>query len=355
MNRRDIYFSSERIDIERDIEKLRNEFSRYGSGDYFLPVNNFTSALHLAMCAVDLKRGDKVICSVNSSPEIPEIVRHFDAEPILVDIEPNSNRLSIKSLKEILNSVKSKKLRAIVVSHHGGEILNIEEIASLVKKRDLHIIEDGTESLGLDRSKIDNISDIRLFSLDTPISTLSLFVTDNENIFQRAELLSNHGIEFDRESKLGYIYDVVDIGCQYRASQNDISIGIEKLKKIRNDMEKRREIAKRYIDGLGSTKGIEVDRFNPNHTYSKFIIRVAKNRDGFAKELKEYGIETRLHYIPIHLLSYYKNKYQFRINSFPNALRNFQQVLSLPIRPELDSEDIDYVIATIQFVAKNRR
>ncbi len=355
MKRRDIDFNSERIDIDRDIEKLRNEFSRYGSGNYFLPVNNFTSALHLAMCAIDLKRGDKVICSVNSSPEIPEIVRHFDAEPILVDIEPKSNRLSIQSLKEILSNIKSKKLRAIVVSHHGGEILNIEEIASLVKKRELSIIEDGTESLGFDRSNIDKISDIRLFSLDTPISTLSLFVTDNQDIFQRAELLSNHGIEFDKQSKLGYIYDVVDIGCQYRASQNEISIGIEKLRKIRNEMERRREIAKRYIDGLSSIKGIEVDGFNPNHTYSKFIIRVAKNRDGFAKELKEYGIETRLHYIPIHLLSYYKNKYLFRVNGFPNALRNFQQVLSLPIRPDLSSEDIDHIIATIQFVAKNRR
>ena len=134
----------------------------------------------------------------------------------------------------------------------------------------------------------------------------------------------------------------------------NILFSLEILKSTKEHLQIRQKIAKRYISELKNTPHLEIEDFNPNHSYTQFIIKVDKNRDGFAKELQDRGVETKLHYIPLHLLSYYKNKYELRINSFPNSLNNYQQILSLPIHPYLSNEDVEYIIQTIQEVAKTR-
>jgi len=341
----------EENNLELDLE---NEFSNYASSENILATNNFTSALHLSMCAISLKRGDKVICSINSSPEIPEVVRHFDAEPIFIDIKKNSFEMDLDKLKQIIDENSSKKLKAIIVSHVAGEILNLKEVKKIIKDRKLLIIEDATNSIGLDREGLDSISDIKVFSFDNRISNLGIFATDNKVIFERAKLLADHGIRYEENAHLDYIYDVVDIGCQYEASRLDLAYSIDSLERVARDLKTRRDIAKQYVEHLKNTVHIKIDPFQQNHSYSQFIIRVDKNRDGFAKDLKAVGIETKLHYIPLHLLSYYKSKYELKINSYPNALRNYQEILSIPIHSMLSSEDVAYIIKNIKSIAKNR-
>ena len=378
MSKREIPFNKEVIKIageqlskklNEDLnKKLKQSFLKYASGKNILPLNNFTSSLHLAMCAIDLKRGDKVLCSVNSSPEIPEVVRHFDAEPVFIDIEPNSFqeqsdesaekqlsfKLDINNLNKVLSELTSKKLKGIILSHIDGELLDIPKIAEIVKKRNLYIIEDGTNSLGLDRQELDKVSDIRLFSFDNDISNLSLFVTDDDSLFQRAKLLSNHGMEIYQDTQLNYIYDILDIGCQYQASKIDLLFTIEIIENISNRLNRRQEIAKKYFSSLKNTPHIEISHFKHNHSYIHFIIKIDKNRDNFAKKLQEHGIETKLHYIPLHLLTYYKSKYQLSINSFPNALRNYQQILSIPIHPFLTDDEVEFIIEIIKTVVDNK-
>jgi len=335
-------------------DEFRDEFLNYASANRLLPVNNFTSALHLSMCAIDLKRGDKVLCSVNSSPEIPEVVRHFDAEPVFIDIELSSFKIDINKLENIINELQSKKLKAIILSHIAGELLDIQKISEIAKDKNLYIIEDATNSLGLNREELDSISDIKVFSFDNEFSNMGLFVAEDENLFNRAKLLSNHGIEFYEDSQLNYIYDVVDIGCQYRSSKIDLLFATNILKNLFDKLQRRREIAKMYIEALKNTPHIYVDDYNPNHSYTQFIIKVDKNRDGFAMELQDRGIETKLHYIPLNLLSYYKNKYDLKVNSYPNALKSYQQILSIPIHPFLTSDEVRFIIKSIQEVAEGR-
>jgi dTDP-4-amino-4,6-dideoxygalactose transaminase len=307
------------------------------------------------MCALDLKRGDKVICSVNASPEFPEVVRHFDAEPIFVDIEDDSFEIDLEKLQAVLDEFNSKKLKAIILSHVSGKVLDIQAIKDVVSERELLIVEDATNTLGLDREELDSISDIRLFSFDNRYSKMGLFATDNEEFYERAKLLSNHGIVRDEDNYLGYIYDVTDAGCDYTSSKIDLLFSIDVLERVSSKLKRRREIAKRYIDQLQGTPHISFDpSYQVSHSYSHFMIKVDKNRDGFAKLLQERGIETSLHYIPLHLLSYYKNKYELKINSYPNALRNYQQVLSIPIHSYLSDSDVDYIIDSIKSIAETR-
>jgi dTDP-4-amino-4,6-dideoxygalactose transaminase len=307
------------------------------------------------MCAINLKRGDKVLCSVNSSPAIPEVVRHFDAEPIFIDIEKDSMNLDFAQLRDEIKRNVSKKLKAIVVSHVDGKMIDIEEVKKIVSDRDLYIVEDATNSIGLNRDKVDGIADIRIFGLDDKISNLGIFATDNEDIFERANLLKNHGIVYDEDTHIeNYIYDVVDTGCQYEASKLSLLYSIKKLELVSERINRKREIAKMYISGLEDLNNISFLPYSSSTSYSKFIININKNRDGFAKELFNLGIETELLYIPLHLFSYYKNKYDLKVNSFPNALLNYQQALSIPIHHELSDDDVEYIIESIRDIALNR-
>jgi len=334
--------------------ELQEEFLNYASADYIFPTNNFTSALHLCMCAIDLKRGDKIICSVNSSPEVPEVVRHFDAEPIFIDIKPDSSEMDFAEFEKVMAQNTSKKLKGIIISHIAGEILDISRIKNIVKDRQFAIIEDATNSIGLDRENLDSLSDIKVFSFDKKISNMGIFATDNEVFYNRAKLLSNHGIVMEEDAHLNYLYDVTDIGCQYTVPKMDLIYSMDSLEQVSSRLNIRKKIAKQYIENFKNTPHIEVSDFQQNHSYAQFVIRVDKNRDGFAKELKKVGIETELNFIPLHLLSYYKTKYNLKINSFPNALRNYQKILSIPIHSMLSQDDVSYIIKNVNLIANNR-
>ena len=117
----------------KKVEKLENSFKEFIGCKHALATTSGTSALHLAMCALDFKRGDKVICSINVFPSVPQSVRHFDAEPIFVDIESKNYNIDLKKLEEALKKNQSKKLKAIILNHMAGHILDLEAVYSLAK------------------------------------------------------------------------------------------------------------------------------------------------------------------------------------------------------------------------------
>jgi dTDP-4-amino-4,6-dideoxygalactose transaminase len=345
-------------DKDEILDEFKSEFSNYCSSLYTVPTTTGTSALHLAICAIDLKRGDKVLCSVNSSPEVPEVVRHFDAEPIFIDIDKDSYQLDIKKLKRLLDENSSKKIKGIIVSNIAGEIADLSSIQELIDDRNIKIIEDATQSLGL-QSAVESIADIRLYNFEDygvdETANLGVFATDDSELYERAKLLSNHGIVYDEEEvDLNYIYNITDIGCQYEAKKLELLYGIYKLKSLQSSVSRRQEIAKKYVRELQGVLHITVENFKEKHSYYYFIIRIDKNRDSFARDLKKSGIETGLHYIPLHLLTYYKNKYELRVNDYPEALRTYQQVLSIPIHSSLSDSDVDAVIDNIKSLANSR-
>jgi dTDP-4-amino-4,6-dideoxygalactose transaminase len=351
------YSGFSEMDLDDLTKEFNSKFSEFTSSKFIIPTTTGTSALHLAVCAIDLKRGDKVICSVNSSPEIPEVVRHFDAEPIFIDIKKGSYQMDSRKIEELLINNSSKKIKAIIISHTAGEITDLEKIKKISQNRNIKIIEEATQILGF-HNQSKNIADIQFFNLvdssKTAISNLGIFATNNEDLFDRAQLLSNHGIVVDKKHELEYIYDVIDIGCQYRAGKLELLFGLSKLKTLLQSVQNRIKIAKFYSTNLKDIPHIYISDFSKRHSYFYFIIKVDKNRDHFAQELLKRGIKTGLHYIPLHLLDYYKNKYSLRINDFPNALKNFQQILSIPIHDSLTKDDILYVVQEIGKIAENR-
>jgi dTDP-4-amino-4,6-dideoxygalactose transaminase len=343
------------------VKELEDEFSSYIGASNALATSHGTSALHLAMLALDLKRGDKVICSVNAHPSLPEVVRHFDAEPVFIDIEPENYNMDITKLEAYLESNKSKKLKAVILTHLGGNMVDLDRVYALGKTYNVKIVEDASDALGASYKgkKIGATGgDIICFNfsphLKKNICNGGMLVSEDEDIMQRARLLANHAMVRD-EDALEYIYDIIDIGNDYSLSQLNAAYIRAQIKDIDKNIQRQREIAKKYSQALADVEHVSIPMgIDAESSCSLYIIKIDKNRDSFAVALKEEGIGTGLHYIPLHLLTYYKSKYNLRVNDFPIALRTYQQVLSLPIYANMSDEDVDFVVSTIKKIAKTR-
>lgn len=344
------------------VELLEEEFCDYIGCSYALATSHGTSALHLAMLALDLKRGDKVICSVNAHPSVPEVVRHFDAEPIFIDIEEGSYNISLNKLENYLEDNKSKKLKAVIVTHIGGVSVDLERVYAMAKIYGVKIVEDASDALGA-TYKGEKIgatgADIVCFDfsshLKKNICNGGMLVTDNEDIIARARLLANHAISRDESAVLEYIYDVVDIGNDYSISQLNAAYIRAQVADQDKSIERQKEIAQIYNERLAGVAHITLPSADiEENPCSLYIIKIDKNRDSFALQLSEEGIGSGLHYIPLHLLSYYKTKYSLRVNDFPIALRSFQQILSLPINASMSDKDVESVVSAIKKIAKTR-
>jgi len=338
--------------LENSVQNLEDKFKDLSKSEYTLSVNNSTSALYLTLSAIDLKRGDKVICAVNSYADVPESIRHFDSEPIFVDIDSKTYSIDIDSFKKAIQENSSKKLRAVIVSHFAGLMQNIDELFAIAKDNNLIVIEDFSDTPIVKSTK--SIGDISIYSLnyklDNTIKGAILAFKDKKE-YERAKLLREHGLV--NKSDVGYLYDIVDIGYDFRLDNLNAFL-LNKLLEDRKELIANREnIANIYFEKLEGVKHITLPIKTPEHAYSYFIVEVDKNRDFFAKELKKLGIEVALHYIPLNFTTYYKEKYGLKIFNFPNALGAYQKIMSLPCNGKMSSKDANLVCEAVKKVAKS--
>jgi dTDP-4-amino-4,6-dideoxygalactose transaminase len=267
------------------VAELESEFAEYIGVDYAHATSHGTSALHLAMLAIDLKRGDKVVCCVNAFPNVPEVVRHFDAEPVFIDIEPNSYNINLDLLESYLDANKSKKLKAVIVTHVAGITTDLDRLYSMAKIYDVKIIEDACEALGATYKgkKIGSTGgDITCFNfssyLKKNVCNGGMLVTNDTEIIHRAKLLSGHGI-VKNESSLDYIYDVIDIGNDYSLSELNAAYIRGLIKSQDKNIQRQKEIAQMYNKGLESVSHITIpDITHSEHPYSLYIIKVDKRK-----------------------------------------------------------------------------
>jgi dTDP-4-amino-4,6-dideoxygalactose transaminase len=305
------------------VKKLEDSFKSFIGCKHAIATNSGTSALHLAMCALDFKRGDKVICSINVFPSVPETVRHFDAEPIFVDIESRNYNLDIYKLEKSLEKNQSKKLKAIIVSHMAGKIIDLERIYELAKKYKVKVIEDASYAMGATYkgSYIGNSgADITIFSfaphLCNSITNGGMMVTNDAKTHKRAELLSFHGMErisCDAFGNVNYIYDVIDIGWKYDISQLDAAYCLANLENLKDIIKRKREIAMRYYERLANLKHVKLPENTDGYIWSQYIVEIDKNRDHFVNQLKKDNVEVGVQYMPLHLTKYYKTKYSMKV------------------------------------------
>lgn len=344
------------------VSRLEDEISSYYGVKHAISTNNGTAAKHLALSAMDIKRGDKILCSVNSFVSVPEVVRYFDAEPIFVDVSPLDFNIDPHALEKAIKANHSKKLKAVIISHIAGQSAQMSELRAVAKKYEIKIINDSALGVRYNGKLIGSDDDfISCFQMQHQsrfsIASTGIILTNDDKIASRAKLLRSHAIEqnsFDELGNLDYIYDIKHIGQRYDLNSLCAAFSLAQFRKLDRFITEHKKVAAMYDKLLASVPHISCPKKLRDHIYTQYIIKIDKNRDGFAKKMIANGIKVGLHYIPLHLLSYYRKKYNYRITDFPSALGAYSQVLSLPIYPALKESEIEYICKCIVRIASTR-
>jgi dTDP-4-amino-4,6-dideoxygalactose transaminase len=345
----------------REFEKM---FARYLDTKHAIAVNSCTAALHLAMRALDIGRGDEVIVPVFTFAATANAPLFVGAKPVFADIDEKTFNISPK---DIQNKI-TEKTKAIIVVHYGGQPCDMKEIMQIAKRHNLHVVEDCAHSLGAEYmgQKTGSIGTIGCFSFYPTkiITTLEggMATTNDEEIAKQIKVLREHGMTkgaFDREKTATWYYDVVNLGYNYRLNEVQSTLGISQLKRIDEINKKRIEAAHYYTKKLKQINGIipPYEAKDRTHVYHLYAIRVVKqkrgiNRDELYKKLSNKGIGLSVHYTPLHLLTFYKKTLGYKTGDFPIAEQISKEVLSLPIYPTITKTQIDYVVKEISKIMK---
>ena len=233
------------------VAKFEEKLKEYFGAKFVVTTNNIAAAHHLALSAMDTKRGDKVICSVNAFPSVAQAVRHFDAEPIFVDIDEEDFNISPEALEKVLKEQNHKKLKCAFISHIAGQSARLDEIKAICEKYGIVVLDDANRGIGLtyNGKKVGSDSFLSCFQTNSrvqnPISTVGFFTTNDEEVYKKAKLLRNYALVngIDKFGSLSYIYDVVDIGLKYDINSINAAFSIAQLEKTDMLIKRRQENA----------------------------------------------------------------------------------------------------------------
>lgn len=342
--------------ISNHVEVLEKRASELTKIKHAIAVTSEISSLLIALQTLEIKRNHRVICSVYCHPFVPECIRYFDAEPVFVDIDPQTLAMLPEKVDELLVNKDKNRIKAMIVSHIGGTLTDMEPFYKLKEKYKVGLIEDASYAAGLKYKNGNYVgSDPR-----SDFAIASHFLGTKTKLFNAGMLFTNHDdyaqkcVTFRYHSEVrengGLFYDVVDMSLDHTMSMISARLALPLVERIETHKARRKEIAKMYREGLNGVNGIKLPLEDDSNIYSLFIVRLKKSRDRISALLKEAGIETALHFIPINLLSYYKNKFQLKVMQFPNAFQVYQEVLSLPIYAGMSDEDVKYVIDTLKTI-----
>jgi len=325
---------------------------------YAISCNSCTAALHLALKAIGLKAGDEVIIPTNTFIATAEVITYFGAKPVLCDVEETTHNMDVSKLTELITN----KTKAIIPVHFAGQPCDMDDILEIAKKYNLHVIEDAAHALPskYNGKMIGTIGDITCFSFYATKTLTTgeggMATTFNEEYAKKMKINRLHGINrdaWDRYTLKGnWYYEVVDNGFKYNTTDINSALGLAQIKKLDWMRKRRDEIANNYTSAFKNTKVIppiiKKDRETSWHLY---VIKV-NNRDELHKKLKEIGIGTSVHFIPVHKHPYYRYTYRYKDKDYPVANYLYSHSLSLPIYPDLSEEDIEYVIDNVLKYAK---
>lgn len=336
-----------------EFETALSDYLKEDDDLYTVGLNSCTAALHLALIACGIGKDDEVIVPTWTFAATAHVVEWVGAKVVLCDIEGKSLNIDLEKAEKLITA----KTKAIIPVHIAGFPCDIEGIASLAKKHDLKVIEDAAHAIGTEYkgTKIGNFSDVTCFSFyatkNLAMGEGGAAVSKNKEIIEQIRKLGYFGINkeaFKRYEKSGnWRYDIEEIGYKCNLDSVHAAIGIEQLKKLDSLNNRRREIASNYKKNLSKRIKFTTDSADHHHTYHLFPILLPNEieRDDFIKAMKDENIGTSVHFIPLHLHSYYAKKVNG--NTFEKADAIFQKIVSIPMFPSMSDEDIEYVISKI--------
>jgi len=347
---------------------FENNFKEYIGTKNAVSMNSCTACLHLALKAIDLREQDEVIVPSVTFTATAEVITYFRAKPVFVDIERETGNIDISKIEEKI----TKRTRAIIPVHYGGQPCDLDEILNLARKYNLSVIEDAAHAIPAwyKKRKIGTLADMTCFSFyaTKPITTGEggMVTTENDKWADRIKMLRLHGISRDawkRYTKEGsWYYEVIEAGYKYNLTDLQAAIGLAQLKKVDWMWQKRKAISIQYTEALKpfeelTTPYVKADRESAWHLYViRLNLEMLKiDRNQFIEELKNRGILTSVHFIPLYRHPYYRDILGYTVDGFSASEWFYERVISLPIYPGMTDENVQFVIDTVSDVARKFR
>ncbi len=325
------------------VKEFENNFAQYLGAKNAIAVANGTCAIHAALFGAGVQKGDKVITTPFTFIATSNSILHIGAEPVFVDIEPDSFNISPDKIEEVLKSDKDKKIKAILLVHLYGLCCDMDRIESIAKKYDVKIIEDAAQAHGAKyKNKMaGTFGDAATFSMYATKNMTTgeggMVVTDDDVMASQIRKFINHG------SERTYYHTIP--GYNYRTTDIEAAIGLAQLKKLDGFNKKRRENAERLKNSFSKYDWLVLPQSGDKyfHIYHQFTIRVLNGlRDDLEKYLSEVKISSKIFYpVPVHKQPLYEEK--FSELSMPEAERASMEVLSIPVHPGLTDDDLKYI------------
>jgi len=344
------------------VGEFESKFARFVKAKYAVALSSGTAALHLALKSLDVKAGDEVLVPSITFVASVNAVLYCGAKPVFVDSTSlNDFNISVTELEKKISS----KTRGIIVVHYGGFLADMDKITRLARKYALFVIEDSAHSIGTKSgSKMaGTLGEIGCFSFFSNKNLATgeggMAVTNNERIARRIRLLRSHGMTsptWERFKAVAFDYDIVDLGYNYRMTEIGAALGLEQLKKLISNNQKRRILSQIYIKNLSGIEEISIPFQNHTRDSSHHLFAILLNkkidRASFMQKLKQKGIQTSIHYLPVHKFSYYLKNYPQKSGSLPISEEIGKREVSLPLHPRMSKKDVLYVCHQVKSFIK---
>lgn len=344
------------------VQQFEEALKTYLGAPHVLCIASGTAGLYMSLLAIGLEPGDEVITTPLTFVATLNTIVLAGARPVLVDVDPKTYNLDMNAVEAAI----TPRTKAILPVHFAGLPVDTQKLYMLANKHGLRVIEDAAHAIGsaVGGHKIGGFGDIQVFSFH-PNKNMTTgeggcIAVHDETLVRKLQALRFHGIDrpsWDRFTQKGsQHYDVIMPAHKFNMMDLQAALGLHQLKALDGFIEKRNNLAKRYVQLLKSIPQLKLPPVPPEGTHHNWhlfapLIQPVEglSRDEVAQRLKEhYGIGTGIHYVPPHLYSYYQHQFGFKAGQFPAAERIGEQILSLPLFPDMTEADQDRVVEALE-------
>jgi dTDP-4-amino-4,6-dideoxygalactose transaminase len=348
--------------------EFEKQFAEYVGARHAIDVCSGTAALHLALECAGLKTGDEVLLPTTTFTATGEVVTYLGCRPIFVDVDPVTLNIDVADAERKLTS----RTRAIVPVHIAGQPCDMHELHSFAQLQKLRVMEDAAHALPSEYhgKRVGALSELTAFSFYATKTLTTgeggMVTTSDDGLASRMRLMRLHGIAGDAWKRYGkggsWFYEVMEAGFKYNPTDMQAALGLVQLAKCDASNLARRRIASHYTAAFKCMPELETPALKPGResSWHLYIIRLNLeqlriNRNSFIDELKQSGIGTSVHFIPLHLHPYYQKNFGYRLGDFPVAEAQFERCISLPIYPKMTEQNVRYVIEVVAEIINRAR
>jgi dTDP-4-amino-4,6-dideoxygalactose transaminase len=341
-------------------EEMLREFT---GARHAIAVSSCTAALHLSLVSAGIGKGDEVITTTMTFPATVNAIIHSGARPMLVDCDAETQLIDLEAVERAM----TPRTRAIMPVHLHGRVCDLDALADLASRNQMVIIEDAAHALEAEyrERRIGAISDLTCFSF-YPTKNITTaeggaVTTNDDELARRVRLYRYHGLNDDawtRYADAGFRhYDVEVAGFKYNMTDLQAAIGIHQLPNAEVWLARREQIWRRYDEAFAGLNVVRpppapADMRHARHLYTLQISedRCGISRDAFIAMMKRLGIGTGVHYIAVHLRTYYREAFGYKPPDFPNATAISETTVSIPLSPHLSEDDVKDVIEAVHAI-----